>query len=87
MIIRRVTLFERSSVLVRLLIPSMREAGNLQWKDAYPNTDVFGSDIALGQLWVGDLDGHIGGIATITTDQPPGYVEVGWDVTEPAIGV
>ena len=50
MIIRRVTLFERSSVLVRLLIPSMREAGNLQWKDAYPNTDVFGSDIALGQL-------------------------------------
>ena len=72
MIIRRVTLFERSSVLVRLLIPSMREAGNLQWKDVYPNTDVFGSDIAPGQLRVGDFDGHIGGIATITTDQPPG---------------
>ena len=76
MIIRRVTLFERSSVLVRLLIPSMREPGNLQWKDAYPYTDVFGSDIAPGQLWVGDFDGNIGGIAAITTDQSPGYAEV-----------
>jgi len=89
MIIRPATLFEVPAIirLVRRVVPAMREAGNLQWDDAYPNSDVFSSDIALGQLWVADFDGIIGGIAAITTDQPPEYAQVGWDVKETAIVV
>jgi len=63
----------------------MQASGNFQWDNTYPNAKVFENDIALNQLWVADVDGEIGGITAITTDQDQEYAEVGWDITETAI--
>lgn len=71
--------------LVAKVVPLMQAAGNFQWGADYPNPEVFGNDIALGQLWVADLDGKIGGVTAITTDQDPEYTDAGWDITETAI--
>ncbi len=66
-------------------MPAMNASGNFQWDNTYPNTQVFEKDIALNQLWMADVDGAIGGIAAITTDQEPEYAQVGWDISETAI--
>lgn len=73
--------------LVRRVVPLMREAGNLQWDDHYPNLSVFDQDIEKGQLWLADIQGQVAGIAAITTDQEPEYANVGWDISETAIVV
>jgi ribosomal protein S18 acetylase RimI-like enzyme len=73
--------------LLRRVVPLMRAQGNLQWSDDYPNEQVFGEDIAAGQLWVAEQDGALAGFAAITTDQSPEYADVGWDLSEPAIVV
>jgi GNAT superfamily N-acetyltransferase len=65
----------------------MRASGNLQWDEHYPNAGVFEKDVAQGQLWVAEIDGQIGGVAAITTDQSPEYADVGWDIMETAIVV
>lgn len=71
--------------LISEVVPLMRAAGNFQWDDTYPNPAVFENDINLNQLWVADVDGAIGGVSAITTDQYEGYTQVGWDITLPAI--
>jgi ribosomal protein S18 acetylase RimI-like enzyme len=63
----------------------MQASGNFQWDNTYPNAQVFEKDIALNQLWLADVNGEIGGLTAITTDQDIEYVEVGWDITETAI--
>jgi GNAT superfamily N-acetyltransferase len=73
--------------LVRRVVPLMRAAGNLQWDETYPNETVFQRDIDLGQLWVADAGGGIGGLAAITLDQEPDYAQLGWDLNEPAVVV
>lgn len=73
--------------LVRQSVPLMRAAGNLQWDNDYPNTDIFAEDVRLRQLWVAELDGRIAGVAAITTEQSPEYAGVGWDLKEPAVVV
>jgi N-acetylglutamate synthase-like GNAT family acetyltransferase len=73
--------------LVRRVVPLMREAGNLQWNESYPNAGVFERDIELGQLWVAEIDGSVAGVAAVTTDQEPEYAQVGWDITELAVVV
>jgi ribosomal protein S18 acetylase RimI-like enzyme len=73
--------------LVRRVVPLMRATGNLQWDDAYPNAGAFERDVTLGQLWVAQIEGMIAGVAAITEDQEPEYVNVGWDLNEPAIVV
>jgi ribosomal protein S18 acetylase RimI-like enzyme len=72
-------------LLIGEVVPVMNAAGNFQWDGSYPNETVFKNDIALGQLWVADVDGDIAGIAAITTDQEPEYAQVGWDINETAI--
>ena len=88
-VIRRATLFEIPELMLLLckVVPLMRAAGNLQWDDAYPNSDVFLEDIQKRQLWVADVEGILAAVAAITTDQSPEYAEVGWDVSETAIVV
>jgi len=71
--------------LVREMVPVMRQSGNFQWDDVYPNTGVFENDVALKQLWVAEVDGAVAGFSAITTDQEAEYANVGWDVDEPAI--
>jgi 2-amino-4-hydroxy-6-hydroxymethyldihydropteridine diphosphokinase len=72
--------------LVRRVVPLMRAAGNHQWDDDYPNDHVFGRDIDLGELWVVEPSpGILAAVAAITTDQPPEYADIGWDIHEPAI--
>jgi ribosomal protein S18 acetylase RimI-like enzyme len=73
--------------LLRRVVPLMRATGNLQWDDSYPNEAVFRRDIDLGQLWIGEVDAGIAGVAAVTMDQEPDYTQVGWDVEEPAIVV
>ena len=73
--------------LVARVVPLMRAAGNFQWDDAYPNADVFGRDIELGQLWLAEADGHVVGVAALTTDQEPEYAQVGWSLDEHAMVV
>ena len=63
--------------LMRRVVPLMIASGNLQWDESYPNEDVFGRDIRLGQLWVAEIDTAIAGIAAITSDQEPDYAQVG----------
>ena len=73
--------------LVARVVPVMREAGNLQWDDEYPNAAVFARDAELDELWIAEIDGQIAGMAAITTDQGPEYAQVGWDVSEAAVVV
>jgi ribosomal protein S18 acetylase RimI-like enzyme len=73
--------------LVRRVVPLMRASGNLQWDDDYPNARVFERDVELAQLWVGEIEGAVAGVAAITTDQEPEYAHVGWDITEAAVVV
>jgi ribosomal protein S18 acetylase RimI-like enzyme len=71
--------------VVRKVVPIMRESGNFQWGDDYPNPEVFARDIALNQLWIAAVEGRIVGVTAITTDQDPEYADAGWDITEEAI--
>ena len=73
--------------LVRRVVPGMRAAGNLQWNDEYPNAAAFERDVERGEMWVAEVEGKLGGVAAVTTDQDPEYAEVGWDLTETAIVV
>lgn len=63
----------------------MREAGNFQWDNHYPNETVFGQDIAKNQLWVADINGQLAGLAALTEDQEPEYAQVGFDLSQRAI--
>lgn len=73
--------------IVRRVVPLMRESGNLQWDDTYPNAAVFERDVACAQLWIAEIDSQVAGLAAITTDQEAEYANVGWNVTEPALVV
>jgi ribosomal protein S18 acetylase RimI-like enzyme len=73
--------------LVKRVVPIMQKSGNFQWDNEYPNPEVFGRDVKLGQLWLAKIDDAIAGIAAITMDQDEEYRQVGWDITEPAIVV
>jgi len=75
------------TALVRRVVPLMRATGNLQWDETYPNDAVFQRDIELDQLWVAVVDGRIAGLAAVTMDQEPDYIQVGWNIEEPAIVV
>lgn len=71
--------------IVRRVVPLMRDAGNLQWDDVYPNHEAFAQDVELARLWVAELDGRVAGVSAVTMEQDPEYADVGWDLTEPAI--
>lgn len=71
--------------LLKRIIPLMREAGNFQWDDHYPNETVFRQDIVNDQLWVADIDGQLAGVAALTEDQEPEYAQVGFDLSQRAI--
>ena len=73
--------------LLQRVVPLMRASGNLQWDETYPNADVFGRDIELGQLWVAEVEGSVAAVAAVTTDQEPEYAQVGWNVSEAAVVV
>lgn len=73
--------------LVKAVVPLMRESGNLQWDEYYPNIAVFQKDVEREQLWVAEIDNDIAGVAAITTDQDAEYAQVGWDLNETAIVV
>jgi ribosomal protein S18 acetylase RimI-like enzyme len=73
--------------LVSRVVPLMRATGNLQWDDHYPSPGVFERDVNLGQLWLAAIDNEIAGVAAITTDQEPEYVNVSWNTNETAIVV
>ena len=63
----------------------MRATGNLQWDEAYPNAEVFLNDILLQQLWLIDVADKPAAVAAITTEQPPEYAQLGWDISETAL--
>jgi GNAT superfamily N-acetyltransferase len=89
MIVRRAKLSDIPSIMqvIADVVPAMRESGNYQWDNTYPNAVVFEEDIAFDQLWVAELDGDIAGVAAITTEQYPEYASVGMDINETAIVV
>jgi ribosomal protein S18 acetylase RimI-like enzyme len=73
--------------IIRAVVPLMREAGNQQWDDAYPNPEVFAEDVARNDLWIAERNGQILGVAALTMNQSPEYADVGWDLSETAIVV
>jgi ribosomal protein S18 acetylase RimI-like enzyme len=75
------------AALLKRVVPVMRAAGNLQWDDSYPNTEVFTNDIERGQLWVAETDGSVVGVIAITGDIEPDYMQADWDHTEAALVV
>jgi len=89
MLIRLATTGDIPAIMqtIRRVVPLMRDSGNLQWDEQYPNPEVFTRDIEFAQLWAAEIDGQLAGIAALTTDQEPEYAHVGWDITEPAIVV
>jgi GNAT superfamily N-acetyltransferase len=89
MIVRRAKLSDIPSIMqvIADVVPAMRESGNYQWDNTYPNAVVFEEDIAFDQLWVAELDGDIAGVGAITTEQYPEYASVGMDINETAIVV
>lgn len=58
----------------------MHAAGNHQWGSGYPNAEVFTQDIRLGQLWVAEIDGTVGGVAAVTLDAPSYFLNPDWTV-------
>jgi GNAT superfamily N-acetyltransferase len=89
MIVRQAKLSDIPSIMqvIADVVPAMRESGNYQWDNTYPNAAVFEEDIAFDQLWVAELYGDIAGVAAITTEQYPEYASVGMDINETAIVV
>jgi ribosomal protein S18 acetylase RimI-like enzyme len=87
MIIRKAIVEDITEIMriVSKVVPLMQASGNHQWGDDYPNPEVFAKDIAIGELWVSEIEGRIAGFSAITTDQSPEYVDAGWDITEEAI--
>jgi ribosomal protein S18 acetylase RimI-like enzyme len=87
--IRLATLTDIPAIMqvIAEVVPLMRDVGNLQWDDTYPNPVVFEEDISLNQLWVADIAGEIAGVAAITTEQYPEYAQVGLDISQTAIVV
>lgn len=73
--------------LVRRVVPLMLADGNFQWNEDYPNEKVFQQDIALGQLWVAEIDDRIAGVAAVTMDQEPEYAQADWNFEEEAVVV
>jgi ribosomal protein S18 acetylase RimI-like enzyme len=73
--------------LVRRVVPLMLAAGNRQWDEGYPNESVFERDIALGQLWVAEVESNIAGVAALTMDQEPEYAQAEWDMDANALVV
>jgi ribosomal protein S18 acetylase RimI-like enzyme len=73
--------------LMQRVIPTMLAAGNFQWDENYPNEIVFQRDIDMGQLWIAEVDANVAGVAALTMEQEPDYVQAGWDIEEPAIVV
>lgn len=71
--------------LIRHVVPLMRQSGNFQWDDHYPNQAVFAADIAKQQLWVAYIDDLLAGVAALTEDQEPEYAQVGFDLSQRAI--
>lgn len=71
--------------LLQRIVPLMRETGNFQWDDQYPNKTVFSQDISRNQLWVADINGQVAGVAALTEDQEPEYAQAGFDLNERAI--
>ncbi len=71
--------------LIRHVVPLMRQSGNFQWDEHYPNHAVFADDVARNQLWVAYIDGLLAGAAAITEDQEPEYAQVGFDLNQRAI--
>lgn len=71
--------------LLQRVVPLMRQAGNHQWDDQYPNASVFAQDIARQQLWVADINGQLAGVAAVTEDQEPEYAQAGMDLSQRAI--
>jgi ribosomal protein S18 acetylase RimI-like enzyme len=71
--------------LIRRVVPLMRQAGNFQWDDHYPNEIVFNQDITKQQLWVAEIDGQLAGVAALTEDQEPEYAQVGFDISQRAV--
>ncbi|WP_374950996.1 GNAT family N-acetyltransferase [Mucilaginibacter sp.] len=72
-------------LLIKDVVPLMQATGNFQWSDDYPNPAVFERDISLDQLWVAQAEDAIAGVIAITQDQSEEYIQVGWDINEPAI--
>jgi GNAT superfamily N-acetyltransferase len=89
MLIRLATTSDVDGMMVFLVmfVRLMRDSGNLQWDEHYPNPEVFTRDIELAQLWVVEIDSQLAGVAALTTDQEPEYADVGWDISETAIVV
>jgi N-acetylglutamate synthase-like GNAT family acetyltransferase len=73
--------------LVRRVVPLMQATGNHQWDDDYPNPAVLERDLALGQLWVAELNEHIVGFAAITTEPELEYAQAGLNIDENAVVV
>ena len=71
--------------LVQAVVPLMNAAGNYQWTSEYPNEAVFAQDIAHQHLWVAEQAGSLMGVAALTQDQDPEYVDADWDAAAPAL--
>jgi GNAT superfamily N-acetyltransferase len=71
--------------LIRAVVPGMHAAGNFQWESTYPNEAVLQRDVANGWLWLAELDGHLAGVAALTTEQDAEYAQADWDFAEPAL--
>lgn len=87
MTIRPATLLDLPALmnLIRHVVPLMRQSGNFQWDEHYPNQTVFSEDIAKEQLWVAYVDGLLAGVAALTEEQEPEYAQVGFDLSQRAI--
>lgn len=87
--IRRATLTDIPQIMrvITEVVPLMQATGNFQWDNTYPNPQAFTEDVNLNQLWVADMDGDIGGVAAITTEQYPEYAQAGLDISQTAIVV
>lgn len=64
------------------VIKLLNAEGNFQWNETYPLQSDFQKDIDEDVLWVAVTDGEVFAYMAITTQQPPEYADLGWDISE-----
>lgn len=63
------------------VVPVMRNAGNTQWSDEYPDIERFTGDLSDGSLYVYEEDEHVKGFVVADDDHPEPYRDLPWELT------
>lgn len=71
---------DRVMEITSAVIPLMKESGNTQWSDVYPNPTRFESDLKNGSLYVYEEEKQIRGFVVVDEEHPEAYGDIQWEI-------